>query len=647
MSRTHPPKQAGWAKRGHSWERVCLFGGQGGVTCIKLGDNVVEYSANFMLYLTTALRNPHYPPEVAGRVCLINAMITPGGLEDQLLSLVVQRERPDLQEEKARLVQQGAEMEAQLKGIEDRIIQVLSSGQASILDDETALQAISSSKALSRDISERQLVAQKAEQTIDEARRAYQPLARHMAALFFAMTSLANLEAMYQWSLPWFVSLFEAAIQAAPKADSVAARTASLAEGATRLLFGAVCRSLFKKDQLLFAFLLCIAIKRLEGGVDPAVLRFILTGGVAGKLVSKCPVPWLPEKAWADVACLSELQPFSGLQEGFAKSAATWKRQYDSLEPQEEPLPESWAARLSRFHRLAVLRALRPDKMTAGIATFVRSEMGREYVEHAPVSLEGGIEDTNSVTPLLILLSPEADPMAALLQAAQNKGARLDSISLGQGQGPKAEKLIQAGAANGGWLLLQNCHLAPSWMPTLAQLVEGLTPASTHPGFRLLLTSYPTPTFPPSLLQNCIKMTTEPAKGLRASLHQLFTSEPVAESSFFEGCSQKAEFHRLLYGLCCFHAVIQERLNYGPLGWNVPYGFSSTDFAISARQLQALLQASSFTAAAPPSVPLDALAPISRGECNYGGRVTDGHDRRTLASILSIFYSALPSGRYQ
>lgn len=67
---------------------------------------MVEYSPNFCMYLTTGLRNPHYPPEVAGRVCLVNAMITPGGLEDQLLSLTLQRERPDLQEEKARLVLQ-------------------------------------------------------------------------------------------------------------------------------------------------------------------------------------------------------------------------------------------------------------------------------------------------------------------------------------------------------------------------------------------------------------------------------------------------------------------------------------------------------------------------------------------------------------
>ena len=66
---------------------------QGGVWCIKLGDNTIEYSSDFRLYITTKLRNPHYLPELATTVTLLNFMITPEGLTDQLLGIVVAKER--------------------------------------------------------------------------------------------------------------------------------------------------------------------------------------------------------------------------------------------------------------------------------------------------------------------------------------------------------------------------------------------------------------------------------------------------------------------------------------------------------------------------------------------------------------------------
>ena len=40
------------------------------------------------------------------QVTLLNFMITPEGLEDQLLGIVVQRERPELEEEKTKLTLQ-------------------------------------------------------------------------------------------------------------------------------------------------------------------------------------------------------------------------------------------------------------------------------------------------------------------------------------------------------------------------------------------------------------------------------------------------------------------------------------------------------------------------------------------------------------
>ena len=73
---------------------------QGGVDCLRFGENVVEYNHNFRFYITTRLRNPHYMPEISVKISLLNFMITPKGLEEQLLGIVAAKEKPDLEEKK-------------------------------------------------------------------------------------------------------------------------------------------------------------------------------------------------------------------------------------------------------------------------------------------------------------------------------------------------------------------------------------------------------------------------------------------------------------------------------------------------------------------------------------------------------------------
>jgi len=67
---------------------------------IKLGDKELALSDKFNLYMQTKLSNPHYPPEIQAEMTLINFTVTETGLEDQLLSLVVKMERPDLAAQK-------------------------------------------------------------------------------------------------------------------------------------------------------------------------------------------------------------------------------------------------------------------------------------------------------------------------------------------------------------------------------------------------------------------------------------------------------------------------------------------------------------------------------------------------------------------
>lgn len=122
---------------------------------IRLGEALIEYSQDFRLYITTRLRNPHYLPEVSVKVSkepqtishyiystptpslcvcqvtLLNFMITPQGLQDQLLGIVAAKEKPELEEKKNELIVESAQNQKQLKEIEDKILEVLSSSEVS------------------------------------------------------------------------------------------------------------------------------------------------------------------------------------------------------------------------------------------------------------------------------------------------------------------------------------------------------------------------------------------------------------------------------------------------------------------------------------------------------------------------------------
>merc|ERR1711959_833907 len=157
---------------------------------IRLGDSTIEYSDQFFLFVTTKLPNPHYAPEVCVQVTLLNFMVTPEGLEDQMLGILVAKEEPETEKKRQNLVVESAQSKAQLKEIEDRILELLSNAKGNILDDEELINTLATSKVASQRIEERVAEQEKTQALVQETRESYVPAAVRASSLFFVVSEL-------------------------------------------------------------------------------------------------------------------------------------------------------------------------------------------------------------------------------------------------------------------------------------------------------------------------------------------------------------------------------------------------------------------------------------------------------------------------
>jgi len=619
---------------------------------VKIGDTEVEFHPEFRLFLHTKLGNPHYPPEVQAETTLVNFTVTEIGLEDQMLALVVRKERLDLAITSENLIKEQNGFTVKIKELEDNILYKLANAEGDITEDVELIEGLESTKVIANNIAEKQILAAETQKTIKITSEKYRGVANRTSLLFFFMNDLVKMHTYYIYSLEAFTVVFYRGIDNVPAEPlplldgqeegtdreatdaELEARCEVVIDSITRTVFNYIRRGVFEVDKLTVATMLTLRIAVNDEVLAPDEVSYLVEGKISTDPGNMGPLhEWMPSVIWPKIKALESQKRFNSLGDNMQSDSDDWLKWFDSEKPEDAKMPGDYQKTLSSFDRLIVLRAMRPDRVSTALYKWIEEMMGVEYVFQKPFDMAATYAETSNKIPTFFVLFAGVDPTPWVESLGKEKGVTFENgnfknISMGQGQEKPAEAVVEAFAKNGGWVMLQNCHLMQSWVPTLERLLE-VVQENAHEDFRCFMSAEPPPVaswknMPESLMQGSVKVANEAPADIKSNITRgwdNFSHERV------ESCTKKSEFKACLFSLCWFHSIVLGRRKFGQQGWSRKYSFNTGDLTICANVLQTYLESN-------PVVPWDDLRYIF-GEIMYGGHITDAWDRRTCNSYLA------------
>jgi dynein heavy chain 1 len=635
----------------------------GGRVLIRLGSQDIDFSPSFTMFLSTRDPSVEFSPDICSRVTFVNFTMTRSSLQSQSLDQVLRVERPDTERKRTDLMKVQGEFRLRLRTLEKLLLQALNESSGNILDDDKVIDTLETLKReaaeITRKVEETDVVMKEVEQVTAE----YLPLAQACSSVFFILEQLNLVNHFYQFSLRFFLDIFDYVLHHNPNLKNVAdhhRRRQILVNDLFLVVYKRTSRALLFRDHVMLAVLL--AQVKLRGADEIAdELEFLLESGDG-----IVPVPGAASGGQQNFSILTADQAlrlesyskqsiFKPVQNHIMEHESDWIPFLEASNP-ELCVPSPWEPSTRKFlflqppsavqltiimpaaveaiRAMLIIKCLRPDRLLQATASFVRVVFDADLSSQSSYDLSAMVSDeVPASTPLALISVPGYDASYRVENLIQNTGARSSSVAMGSQEGfSLADQAIATASRQGSWVLLKNVHLAPSWLGQLEKKLQTLNP---HRNFRLFLTMEAQPSIPVNILRQSRILMNEPPPGIKANLFDSLRN--ISSSRLSQGPAEKV---RLYFLLAWFHAVVQERLRYVPLGWSKAYDFNDSDMASAFGTIDTWLNsvAKGRANVNPATIPWDALRTLVK-QSVYGGRVDSDFDQRILDAFVDNLFT--------
>lgn len=591
----------------------------GGRVLIQLGRQEIDFSPAFKLYLSTRDPSARFAPDVCSRTTFVNFTVTQSSLKTQTLNEVLKSERPDVDERRSNLVKMQGEYTQRLRRLERLLLQALNASRGNILDDEKVIETLENLKNEAAEITKKAAEAEGVMNDVTEIMATYEKIAQSCSAIFAVLEQLYHVNHFYQFSLQYFVDIFDDVLELARISNERDGKRR--VDAIVRDIFNNAYRetsaSLLQRDRLTFAVLLAQASPY---SMDKSLIDLLLDGSLISSDVGSD-----HEQKSRAVVLASRVGPLKALVASI--SEADWDT-FLAAEQAETLVPGSSHGNENDnvLRNLLMIKLFRVDRLIPATERFVNTVFGNSFLDVAE-DLGRIATGVSSSSPVALCSSPGFDASYKVDQLVERMQTSCTSVAMGSNESiSSADAALASAAANGTWVLIKNVHLAADWLQNLVKRIDSLKPSQD---FRLFLSMETTPKIPSSLLRASRVLMYEQPAGIRANMRDSLSSVPD------KAVQQPVEKARIQFLLSYLHAVIQERLRYAPkLGWKSFWEFNDADYECSAFIIQWWTDhvGRGRSNIAPKSVPWEMLRVLITEM--YGGKVDDAVDFDRLKDLV-------------